>query len=115
MVPAGELEQVAKQTVATIAAQSPLAAQGTKRALVYTRDHPVDESLEWVLLWNQAMLQSEDLLRAVVASSEDKTAEFDDAWDDHITHICWSQLYLAGAQFQFAKVSYHSWNQFFYH
>ena len=79
MVPAGELEEVAKQTVATIAAQSPLAAQGTKRALVYTRDHPVGESLEWVRLWNQAMLQSEDLLRAVVASSEDKIAEFDDA------------------------------------
>lgn len=80
MVPAEELEQVAKQTAAAIAAQSPLATQGTKRALNYTRDHPVLESLEWVRLWNQATLQSEDLLRAVAASAENKQAEFEDAW-----------------------------------
>ena len=36
-----------------IASKSPVAVQGTKRALVYARDHPVQSGLDQVVSWNQ--------------------------------------------------------------
>ncbi|KAF2882588.1 hypothetical protein ILUMI_23605 [Ignelater luminosus] len=50
-----------------IAAKSPIAIQGTKRAMVYSRDHSVQEGLEQIALYNQLMLQSEDFTNGVVA------------------------------------------------
>lgn len=52
----------------TIASHSPIAVTGTKRVLNYSRDHTVQEGLEYVANWNMAMLQSGDLLRALQAS-----------------------------------------------
>ena len=34
---------------------------GTKRNLIYARDHTVAEGLEYVATWNAAMLQSRDM------------------------------------------------------
>ena len=39
----------AVQLAQTIAAKSPVAVQGTKRALVYARDHSVQQSLDQVV------------------------------------------------------------------
>lgn len=50
-----------------IASKSPVAVQGSKVNLNYSRDHTVDESLEYAMVWNGAMLQSEDLMKAVQA------------------------------------------------
>ncbi|XP_019872124.1 delta(3,5)-Delta(2,4)-dienoyl-CoA isomerase, mitochondrial [Aethina tumida] len=50
-----------------IAKKSPVAVQGTKYALVYARDHTVQEGLDQQKLWNQAMLQSEDVRNAITA------------------------------------------------
>uniref|UniRef100_A0A7E4VR63 Delta(3,5)-Delta(2,4)-dienoyl-CoA isomerase, mitochondrial n=1 Tax=Panagrellus redivivus TaxID=6233 RepID=A0A7E4VR63_PANRE len=52
-----------------IAAKSPVAVQGSKLALNYSRDHSVADSLEWMANWNISMLQSEDLIKAVMAAS----------------------------------------------
>ncbi|KAK6619092.1 hypothetical protein RUM44_003474 [Polyplax serrata] len=52
-----------------IASKSPVAVQGTKRSLVYSRDHSVDEGLDNIALFNMAMLQSEDFLNAVTAQA----------------------------------------------
>lgn len=49
---------------AAIAAKSPVAVQGTKMALNYSRDHSVREGLDFMTLWNMTMLQSEDVLKA---------------------------------------------------
>uniref|UniRef100_A0A1B6FJC8 Delta(3,5)-Delta(2,4)-dienoyl-CoA isomerase, mitochondrial n=1 Tax=Cuerna arida TaxID=1464854 RepID=A0A1B6FJC8_9HEMI len=51
----------------SIAEKSPVAVQGTKRNLVYSRDHTVQEGLDHVADWNQIMLQSEDFINASVA------------------------------------------------
>jgi delta(3,5)-delta(2,4)-dienoyl-CoA isomerase len=40
-----------------IAGKSPVAVQGTKLNLNYSRDHTVQEGLEWGKLWNMSMLQ----------------------------------------------------------
>ncbi|XP_063712983.1 delta(3,5)-Delta(2,4)-dienoyl-CoA isomerase, mitochondrial-like [Symsagittifera roscoffensis] len=62
----------------TIAAKSPVAVQGTKRALVYARDHSVQQSLDQVRTWNLSMLQSDDVGKAAQANMTKSGAEFDD-------------------------------------
>ncbi|XP_054285117.1 delta(3,5)-Delta(2,4)-dienoyl-CoA isomerase, mitochondrial isoform X1 [Macrosteles quadrilineatus] len=51
----------------SIAEKSPVAVQGTKRSLLYSREHTVQEGLDHVADWNQIMLQSEDFMNASVA------------------------------------------------
>ncbi|XP_033735839.1 delta(3,5)-Delta(2,4)-dienoyl-CoA isomerase, mitochondrial-like [Pecten maximus] len=67
---------VAMETAELIASKSPVAVQGSKVSLVYSRDHSVREGLEHVAVWNQGMIQSEDIMKAVVAGMEKKTAKF---------------------------------------
>ncbi|EFN75269.1 Delta(3,5)-Delta(2,4)-dienoyl-CoA isomerase, mitochondrial [Harpegnathos saltator] len=50
-----------------IAKKSPVAIQGSKISMVYSRDHTVEEGLEHIAMHNQAMLQSEDLVNAAMA------------------------------------------------
>lgn len=59
-----------------IASKSPIAVQGTKVNMVYSRDHSVAEALNYVATWNQAMLQSEDVVKAVMASMQKQKPEF---------------------------------------
>jgi hypothetical protein len=40
--------------------------QGTKEMLLYARDHSVEEGLNHVATWNAAMLQSDDLKKAIM-------------------------------------------------
>ena len=51
----------------SIAAKSPLAIRGSKEMLIYTRDHSVAESLNYMAIWNAALLQSDDLSEAFAA------------------------------------------------
>ncbi|GMT13660.1 hypothetical protein PFISCL1PPCAC_4957, partial [Pristionchus fissidentatus] len=44
----------AKETAKSIATSSPVAVQGTKIVLNYARDHPVDDSLKFVAMWNMS-------------------------------------------------------------
>jgi enoyl-CoA hydratase/carnithine racemase len=50
--------------------------RGTKRALVYARDHTVQESLAQVKMWNSAFLQSDDLLEAMRAVMAKQQPEY---------------------------------------
>ncbi|XP_011497597.1 PREDICTED: delta(3,5)-Delta(2,4)-dienoyl-CoA isomerase, mitochondrial isoform X2 [Ceratosolen solmsi marchali] len=50
-----------------IAAKSPVAVQGTKLSLNYSREHTVGEGLNHILMRNQIMLQSEDFINAATA------------------------------------------------
>ncbi|XP_015127487.1 delta(3,5)-Delta(2,4)-dienoyl-CoA isomerase, mitochondrial isoform X2 [Diachasma alloeum] len=50
-----------------ISQKSPVAVQNTKKTLVYSSDHTVQEGLDYVRNLNQAMLQSEDFVKAAVA------------------------------------------------
>jgi len=60
----------------TIASKSPIAVQGTKRNLVYSRDRSVAEGLEYMITWNTAMLQSEDLMKAASAQMQKEKPVF---------------------------------------
>jgi enoyl-CoA hydratase len=52
--------------------------RGTKQVLNYSRDHSVADSLEYVANWNAAMLLSNDIQQAVMASMSKRTAQFAD-------------------------------------
>jgi len=60
---------------ADMAAKSPVAVQGTKANLVYSRDHSVAEGLEYVGRWNMAMLQSEDVMKSAMAAMDRDSKE----------------------------------------
>lgn len=61
-----------------IASKSPLSVRGTKEVLQYTRDHSVDNALNYMSTWNAAMLISDDLTEAFKASMNNSKPEFED-------------------------------------
>jgi delta(3,5)-delta(2,4)-dienoyl-CoA isomerase len=72
-------EELAKESLALcklIASKSPIAVTGTKSQLLFSRDHSVPDSLEYVATWNAAMLQSSDVIAAMQASMERKQPIF---------------------------------------
>lgn len=73
----------AMKLASVIASKSPVAIQGSKINLNFSRDHTVDESLEYMVsfnfpylhsiphfsqtTWNMAMLQTEDIPKSIQA------------------------------------------------
>ncbi|XP_075843001.1 delta(3,5)-Delta(2,4)-dienoyl-CoA isomerase, mitochondrial [Microtus pennsylvanicus] len=55
-----------------ISSKSPVAVQGSKINLIYSRDHSVDESLNYMATWNMSMLQTQDIIKSVQAAMEKK-------------------------------------------
>lgn len=68
------LHESATELARQIATQSPIAVQGSKVCLDYSREHGIVDGLKFTANWNMSMLQSEDLFKAtmaVVSKSED--------------------------------------------
>lgn len=63
---------------ATIARKSPLAIRGIKEMINYSRDHCVADGLNYVATWNAAMLLSEDLTEALMATQAKREPKFRD-------------------------------------
>lgn len=57
---------------AEISTKSPVAVQGTKINLLYSRDHSVAEGLNYMTSWNMSMLQTQDIVKSVQAAMEKK-------------------------------------------
>ncbi len=72
----GTLLEAARAMAAEIAANSPLAVQGTKAVLTAGADQSVAEGLEYVATWNAGFLASDDLMEAMSAFIEKRPAEF---------------------------------------
>lgn len=66
------------ELAALIASKSPVAVQGTKVNLNYSRNHSIPDSLHFMAHWNMTMLQSEDLMKAAmgVISKSSEPPEF---------------------------------------
>ena len=60
----------------TIASKSPLSIRGTKEMLRYSRDHSVEDGLNYISTWNAAMILSNDLSAAFTASMTKQEPEF---------------------------------------
>lgn len=70
------VRQAALDLAAEIAANSPVAVQGTKAVLAAAADRTVREGLEYVATWNAGMLASHDLTEAVTAFIEKRPPRF---------------------------------------
>ena len=66
----------ARAMAAEIAANSPLAVQGTKAVLQYSEEHSTHEGLEYVAQWNSSFLRSNDLVEAMQAFMEKRPPVF---------------------------------------
>ncbi|KAK4503902.1 hypothetical protein PRZ48_004817 [Zasmidium cellare] len=60
-----------------IANKSPVAVQGTKAVINYTRDHSVADGLDYIAVWNAAMLQTKDVKDALMSGLQKRTPTFE--------------------------------------
>jgi enoyl-CoA hydratase len=59
-----------------IASKSPVAIYGLKAVMNYSRDHSINDSLDYNALWSGAMLSQKDMTEAMTANFEKREAEF---------------------------------------
>lgn len=60
-----------------IASKSPVAVQGTKEVLNFSRDHSVQDGLRYVGVWNSAALQTKDVTAALLSGLQKRTPTFE--------------------------------------
>ncbi|KAK2786083.1 hypothetical protein FQN53_006992 [Emmonsiellopsis sp. PD_33] len=60
-----------------MAGKSPVAVQGTKELLNWSRDHNVQDGLRYTGVWNSAALQTDDVQRALLSGLEKRTPTFE--------------------------------------
>lgn len=60
-----------------IASKSPVAVQGTKEVLNFSRDHSVQDGLRYVGVWNSAALQTKDVSTALLSGLQKRTPTFE--------------------------------------
>jgi delta(3,5)-delta(2,4)-dienoyl-CoA isomerase len=68
---------MALQWAMAVAEKSPVAAQGTKEFLNYSRDHSTHEGLRHTAVWNSAALQTNDIPAAIQATREKSRPRFE--------------------------------------
>jgi enoyl-CoA hydratase len=74
-------EQVVEHALATareIASKSPLAVAGSKVMINYARDHSIRDALDYVAVWNAAMLSPAHMMEAFQAKAQKREASFPD-------------------------------------
>ncbi len=68
--------KAARAMASEIAANSPIAVQGTKAVLAANEGRTVAQGLDYVATWNAGMLASDDLVEAVTAFMEKRSPKF---------------------------------------
>ena len=64
-----------------LVSKSPLAMWGTKEAINYSRDHSIQDGLNFVSLWNAGMLHPEDVTASAMAKMQKKKPVYKDLKD----------------------------------
>jgi enoyl-CoA hydratase len=73
-----ELLEAANKLASEIASKSPVAIYGLKAVMNYSRDHNVNDSLEYNALWSGAMLSQKDMTEQMTANMEKRDASFNE-------------------------------------
>ncbi|OLL22049.1 Delta(3,5)-Delta(2,4)-dienoyl-CoA isomerase, mitochondrial [Neolecta irregularis DAH-3] len=60
-----------------ISSKSPIAVQGTKHLMNYSRDHSISEGLEYAAIWNSVHLQNNDVSEAMVSTLNKRKPTFE--------------------------------------
>lgn len=72
-----ELIQEGVKLASYIASKSPVAVQGTKNILDAAWGRTVEDNLTYTAIWNQAMIQSDDMKRAMLSGLQKRTPKFE--------------------------------------
>ncbi|KAI6092260.1 ClpP/crotonase [Hypoxylon rubiginosum] len=72
----GKAIEAAVKLATLISSKSPVAVQGTKELLNYSRDNTVENSLKYTSIWNGAMLQCDDFKTALMSGLKKTTPQF---------------------------------------
>ncbi|KAL2218350.1 ClpP/crotonase-like domain-containing protein [Thermoascus aurantiacus ATCC 26904] len=67
----------AVELAALIASKSPVAVQGTKELLNWSRDHSVQDGLRYTSVWNSAAVQTADISAALLSGIQKRTPTFE--------------------------------------
>ncbi|KAJ5106079.1 enoyl-CoA hydratase/isomerase family protein [Penicillium alfredii] len=67
----------ALELAAYMATKSPVAVQGTKEILNWSRDHSVQDGLRYTTVWNSAALQTQDMSAALMSGLQKRTPTFE--------------------------------------
>jgi len=73
-----EMMEAVMNVATEIASKGPLAITSTKEILNFTRDHSIEDSLNYVALWNGAMGINDEMSVVFKAKSEQKEPKFED-------------------------------------
>ena len=73
-----ELLEAANKLASEIASKSPVAIYGLKAVMNYSRDHNLNDSLEYNALWSGAMLSQKDMTEQMTANMEKRDASFNE-------------------------------------
>ncbi|OJD09923.1 hypothetical protein AJ78_08855 [Emergomyces pasteurianus Ep9510] len=69
--------QAGLKLAGVMAGKSPVAVQGTKELLNWSRDHSVLDGLRYTGVWNSASLQTKDIQSALLSGLEKRTPTFE--------------------------------------
>ncbi|KAI1763952.1 ClpP/crotonase [Hypoxylon sp. FL1150] len=69
--------EAAVKLATLISSKSPVAVQGTKELLNYSRDNTIENSLNYTSIWNGAMLQSNDFKTALLSGLKKTKPRFE--------------------------------------
>ncbi|KAL4809895.1 ClpP/crotonase-like domain-containing protein [Aspergillus unguis] len=69
--------QGAIELATLIASKSPIAVQGTKELLNWSRDHTVQDGLRYTAVWNSAALQTNDVSSALLSGIQKRKPTFE--------------------------------------
>ena len=73
-----EMLEAVLATAREIASKNPLAVTGSKVLINYGRDHSTADTLDYIGVWNAAMLPAKHMQEAFTAKAEKRDAEFPD-------------------------------------
>ena len=59
-----------------IASNSPAAVYGCKKVIDFSRDHTIDEGLEWINMWNASMLSQSELMEGFRSYKDKSVGDF---------------------------------------
>ncbi|KAL4901120.1 hypothetical protein BDW74DRAFT_86312 [Aspergillus multicolor] len=65
------------ELAALMASKSPIAVQGTKELLNWSRDHTVQDGLRYTTIWNSAALQTSDVQSALLSGIQKRKPTFE--------------------------------------
>lgn len=76
-----DLHAAALETAKSIANKSPLTLQGVKRMLNYSRDHSVDDTLDYIATWQSGMFSFSDIDQSVARKDADGGVKYQDHYE----------------------------------